>query len=80
MISSQTRRQIEGFDELIREDDPDFESSGLKTSSLIRTGRLAVVEESMLLGAIGEIDSKRLQRIVSNLANWLTELHEHERE
>jgi len=71
MISSQIHQYIQSFDELVDKDTPDFIQSGLKIPSVIRTGRLAVVEESILLGAIGEIADERLNRIKSNLANWL---------
>jgi len=71
MISSQTRHCIEGFDDIISPQSHDFSTSGLKTESLIRTGRLAVVAGDILLGSIGEISSKRLQRIKSNLVAWL---------
>jgi len=71
MISSQTWHCIQGFDEIIQEGDSDFAASGLKAASVIRVGRLAVVEGQMLLGAIGEISSERLQRIRTCLADWL---------
>jgi len=38
---------------------------------IIRVGRLAVVDVSMLLGSIGEIDPHRLTRVKANLAGWL---------
>ncbi len=72
MISSQIYHYVSGFDEIIQEDDLDFVESGLKTISVIRIGRLAVVEGNMLLGATGKIDSERLQRIKTRLADWLT--------
>lgn len=72
MISTQLTQQIEGFDEFIRAGDTDFEGSGLKSASLIRLGRLAVVEGKMLIGATGEIDVEQLARLKLNLANWLT--------
>ena len=71
MISSQIRHYIPGFDEFVREDDPDFAESGLKASGVIRIGRLAVVEEEILLGAIGQIAPERLERIKHRLAEWL---------
>jgi len=71
MISSQTQHRIEGFDDVITSTDTDFPRSGLKISSLIRVGRLAVVDVSMLLGSIGEVDPSRLERVKTNLANWL---------
>ena len=71
MISSQIRHYIPGFDEILQVDDPDYVASGLKLPSLIRVGRLAVVEEAILLGSVGQIDSQRLDRIKSRLAEWL---------
>jgi mRNA interferase MazF len=71
MISSQTRHYIPEFDEFIQEEDLDFPESGLKLPSVIRVGRLAVVGGEILLGAMGQIAPERLQRIKSQLANWL---------
>ena len=71
MVSSQIRHYIPDFDEVVREDDADFAESGLKVSSVIRVGRLAVVNGEILLGAIGHIASDRFQRIKSRLAEWL---------
>jgi len=71
MISSQVRHYIPGFDEIVQEDDADFAESGLKESSVIRIGRLAVVEEEILLGAMGQIAPERLEHIKRRLAEWL---------
>ncbi|MBU0511015.1 MAG: type II toxin-antitoxin system PemK/MazF family toxin [Chloroflexi bacterium] len=71
MFSTQLRHYIQGFDEIIQIGDSDFSDSGLKEPSVIRVGRLAVVDEDILLGAIGEIDSDRFQRVKTNLADWI---------
>lgn len=71
MISSQVHQHIEGFDEIIHRNDPDFSLSGLKKTSVIRVGRLAVVNQSVLLGSIGTISATRLQQIKTNLSTWL---------
>ncbi|MEW6618246.1 MAG: type II toxin-antitoxin system PemK/MazF family toxin [bacterium] len=71
MISSQTRHYIPDFDEFVREEDSDFATSGLKVFSVIRIGRLAVVESEVFLGTIGEIAPERLERIKKHLADWL---------
>jgi mRNA interferase MazF len=71
MISSQLRHYVAEFDEIVREDDTDFAKSGLKVTSVIRVGRLAVVDGEFLLGAIGDIAPERLQRIKGRLADWL---------
>src|SRR5699024_5881093 len=76
MISSQTHQYLEGFDESVAEEHSDFEASGLKRSSIIRTGRLAVVEDDMLAGRIGHISPDRLNRLRKKLAGWLTSSNE----
>lgn len=73
MISSQTRQYIADFDEIVKDGDDDFEQSGLKVTSVIRVGRLAVVSGEILLGAIGEISLERLYRVKQHLSNWLFE-------
>jgi len=70
MISSQLRHCVEGFDEIVHHNADDFSASGLKAASVIRVGRLAVVDESILVGSIGEIAPERLYRIKTSLANW----------
>jgi mRNA interferase MazF len=71
MVSSQLHHYVTEFDEIVREDDPDFMGSGLKESSVIRVSRLAVVEGEILVGAIGQIAPERLERIKGRLADWL---------
>ena len=71
MISSRVRQQIDGFDEVVKTDDADFGQSGLKAASVIRIGRLLVVEEKLLPGSLGSISTERLQRVRSRLAAWL---------
>ncbi len=71
MISSKVHQYIPNFDERITLDDPDFQESGLKQPGIIRISRLAVVEEGILLGRLGQIDSARLVRLKINLCNWI---------
>lgn len=71
MISSQLSQEVSDFDELISDKDDDFISSGLKQASLIRIARLAVVETNILIGAIKEIGTARLNRIKNKLSEWL---------
>ena len=71
MISSQLHHEINNFDEVIKESDSDFTLSGLKAPSLIRIGRLAVVEASYLAGSIGTISAERLARIQRKISEWL---------
>jgi len=71
MISSQLPQQIPEFDEVVRDEDTDFGRSGLKTSSVIRISRLAVINKKELLGFIGNIDSERLVAIKKKLSAWI---------
>ena len=70
MISSQTHQYIAGFDEIVEDSNEDFKQSGLKVTSVIRVGRLAVVSGEILLGAIS---NDRLNHVKKNLSNWLSE-------
>ncbi|NJN98710.1 MAG: type II toxin-antitoxin system PemK/MazF family toxin [Anaerolineales bacterium] len=70
MISSQLHQHVKGFDEIVDKNDSDFSRSGLKATSLIRTGRLAVIDGGILLGTLGEVDTERLKRIKVRLSEW----------
>jgi mRNA interferase MazF len=71
MISSQLRHEVSGVDEVVREADSDFAGTGLKTTSVIRVTRVAVVSADMLHGTIGTLAHERLTRIRTCLANWI---------
>jgi mRNA interferase MazF len=73
MISSQTHQYVEGFDEIVQENENDFGESGLKVRSVIRVGRLAVVSGEILIGAIGQVSTERLSRVKKHLSDWLSE-------
>jgi len=72
MISTQLAQEISGIDELMQPVDSDFENSGLKTESLFRVTRIAVVEQNIFAGIIGKISTERLLRIKKSLADWIT--------
>ena len=72
MVSSRLPQSLEGFDEIISNEDSDFIMSGLKDSSAIRVARLAVCHGSALLGSIGRIDGDRLHRVRNRLCEWLS--------
>jgi mRNA interferase MazF len=44
----------------------------LKVTSVIRVGRIAVVEGEVVVGAIGQIATDRLQDIKNRMAEWIT--------
>lgn len=71
MISSQTAQAVAGVDEIIQDDDADFAQSGLKTASVIRLTRLAVVTDAIFHGLLGEIAPDRLARLKKRLAQWI---------
>ena len=74
MISSQLHQKIQELDEVITTKDSDFIRSGLKLPSVIRVSRLAVVEEDILLGKLGQISPDRLSRVRQNLARWISDV------
>lgn len=71
MISTQLHQAVADFDEIIAADMDDFATSGLKTESVVRLGRLAVVSGNLLMGAIGQVGNDRLCRIKDKLTRWL---------
>ena len=73
MISSRIYQYNEKLDEIISPQDSDYQDSGLKTESIIRTSRLAVVEKEVLIGKIGKISLERLRRIKNKLGKWIME-------
>jgi mRNA interferase MazF len=72
MLSTQLDQAIADFDDIVRTGDSDFAASGLRTESVIRVARVAVVEEGRLIGAIGNVATDRLARIRRRLADWLS--------
>ncbi len=58
-VSTQLHHLVADFDDTVHPDDDDYVASGLKASSLIRLGFLAVVPEADLLGTIGALAPSR---------------------
>lgn len=71
MLSTQVRQALEEFDEIIDQQAEDFQQSGLKVASVIRVSRLAVVSAELLVGAIGDINPERLDKIRQKLSAWV---------
>jgi mRNA interferase MazF len=71
MVSSNLDQKVPDFDEMITPHDSDFKETGLKVPSLIRIGRLAVVDGDILLGRLGQVDTQRLLRIKQKLSRWI---------
>ena len=72
-VSTQLHQEIPGFDEPILVDAGDFGTSGLKASSLIRLGFLAVLPEDRLLGSIGALAPERHRRLLQRLGSYLVQ-------
>jgi mRNA interferase MazF len=70
-ISTQLHLRVKGFDEVITQMDSDFASSGLVSDSLIRLGFLAVLPSKDIVGSIGQISSKRHERLLKTLSDYL---------
>jgi len=71
LISSQLHQATPNFDEIINLSDPDYITTGLKTASVIRLGRLTSVETSVISARLGRISSDRLRQIRKSLIDWL---------
>jgi mRNA interferase MazF len=70
-VSRQLRQRVPDFDEVLSAADADFTSSGLRETSLIRLGFLAVMPAADFLGDIGSISPERHRRLLGRLANYL---------
>ena len=70
-ISSRVQRGVPGFDEVIASTDPDFASSGLISTSLVRLGFLDVLPRSMIVGSIGTVSPERHRRLLKALGSYL---------
>lgn len=70
-ISSQLQQQVANWDELIEPGDPDFGSSGLHRASIARLSYLHAADTTEFAGAIGQIDSGRLARLLTRRADHL---------
>jgi mRNA interferase MazF len=73
MISSQLHQFNPDLDWKLDSTHPEFAESGLKTSSVFRLSRIAVLDGSLLLGKLGTLPDTRLQNLKRRLAAWITE-------
>jgi len=71
MVSTQVQQRIKGLEVVITVADPDFPATGLRADSLLRSSRLAVVNESIFELKLGTVASQRLQQVTERLARWL---------
>jgi len=73
MVSTKIHQIIEDLDVVIHEEDEDFSSTGLKTSSLLRISRIAVVDEAIFEGRLGSIAGRRLRDVKERFSHWMLE-------
>src|SRR5215217_9570576 len=69
-ISTQLHHEVKDFDELVKQTDSDFAASGLRTTSLIRLGFLAVLPRTAVIGSIGTISAERHKRLLKRLSEY----------
>ena len=70
-VSTQLDKEVKGFDASVSDADKDFQSSGLRTSSLVRLGFLAVLPSRQIIGAIGPISTTRHGKLLTTLSDYL---------
>ena len=70
-ISTQLQQLIKDFDELIDEKNNNFYQTGLRQSSIIRLGFLAVISNNKIAGSIGRIDLTLHNNLLERLAKYL---------
>jgi mRNA interferase MazF len=70
-ISTRLHQKVEDFNEIISQNADDFAESGLVADSLIRLGFPAVLPSAKIIGSIGSVSTKRRQKLLSNLSNYL---------
>ncbi len=73
MVSSRIAQADPALDEILQSDDPDFRAAGLKSPSVFRLSRLAVLDGNRLVGSIGAIPPERLTVLRQRLARWIGE-------
>src|SRR5438105_3803946 len=70
-VSTQLDKEVKGFDEVIDVTDEDFKSTGLRITSLVRLGFLAILPNAQIIGAIGAISSSRHRKLLKTLSDYL---------
>ncbi|MFZ2957487.1 MAG: transcriptional regulator [Candidatus Ozemobacteraceae bacterium] len=72
-VSTQLQQLVPDFDELVALKDPDFTTSGLLKSSVIRLSFLAIVPNKAVVGSIGSIAPERHRRLLCRLSAYLVQ-------
>jgi len=72
-VSTQLHRQVKDFDEILLPSDGDFGASGVRSTSLIRLGFLAVLSRGNIIGSIGSVSRRRHERLLKRLSDYLVQ-------
>ncbi len=70
-ISSQLGQATPNFDVILDPAHPAFVSSGLRTASVFRVGKVASLSDALLAGTLGRLDQSVFLEIVRRLARLL---------
>ncbi|MFM7291783.1 MAG: type II toxin-antitoxin system PemK/MazF family toxin [Planctomycetia bacterium] len=70
-ITTRLDNAVAQLDEVVTPSDEDFETSGLKSASLIRTAYLALLPAPRFRGRIGSVAEVRHKRLLHALAAFL---------
>lgn len=71
-ITSQLHQYVPDFHLIIDQASTSFKHTGLKSSSVIRLGSLAVLPVANLAGSIGYLETVFYQRLINNLTSYLS--------
>ena len=71
MVSTQLHQQKDRLEIIVSTSDPEFAGTGFKRSSLIRSSRIAVVNEDIFEGKLGSMTTAKLREIRERFSNWL---------
>jgi mRNA interferase MazF len=69
-ISSVIQNNLHKFDILVDSKDKYFKKTGLKSESIIKTTKIATLDKAVVLGKIGELDNKNMNKVKSALKNY----------
>ncbi len=70
-VSTQLHQAIQGFDDIMLTTDPDFATSGLRSTSVIRLSFLAVIPTTKIMGSIGSLSPQRHRQLLKTLSDYL---------
>ncbi|MDO8659611.1 MAG: type II toxin-antitoxin system PemK/MazF family toxin [Candidatus Parcubacteria bacterium] len=71
ITSSKLQNKVHKFDIVLSPDDKDFKKTGLKLKSVIKVTKIATLDKIVILGQIGELDSKNLHKVKNVLKMYL---------